>query len=101
MFWLLAQAANDTATPSGSFSRLIDAVSIIFTSIFTNWIGLVMLALVVISALEFRYKLRKNEQELSLKSQMIERGMSADEIERVLAAKSSGKTKTMCKSDVS
>ena len=39
------------------------------------------------------HQFRKSDIEASLKHEMIQRGMSADEIERVMAAKMSGKVK--------
>lgn len=41
---------------------------------------------VIATYLQFRRVSRKNELDAHLKSQMIERGMSVEEIERVLAA---------------
>jgi hypothetical protein len=43
---------------------------------------------VIAIVLSFIYSWRKREAELNLKHEMIARGMSADEIERVVAAKS-------------
>jgi hypothetical protein len=43
---------------------------------------------VIAIVFSFTYSWRKREAELNLKHEMIARGMSADEIERVLAAKS-------------
>jgi hypothetical protein len=48
--------------------------------------GLVVALVAIIGS--FVYHFRKREAEMNLKREMIARGMSADEIERILAAKS-------------
>jgi hypothetical protein len=52
-------------------------------------IGGGILAGIITSILQHIRKVRTAEMEASLKAQMIERGMSAEEIERVLRAKTS------------
>jgi Na+-transporting methylmalonyl-CoA/oxaloacetate decarboxylase gamma subunit len=49
--------------------------------------GSMLVAIIAIVG-SFIYHFRKREAEINLKHEMIARGMSADEIERVLAAKS-------------
>jgi hypothetical protein len=59
--------------------------------------GAIVLICVVPSISFYLYKWRKTELETELKRDMIARGMSADEIERVLGAKlSSGEDKSPC-----
>ena len=47
--------------------------------------------IIVAGLLKYRYDLRRAEIDSTLKQEMIQRGMSADEIERVLTAKSAAR----------
>lgn len=61
--------------------------------------GAIVLICLVPSVAYYLYKWRKTELETELKRDMIARGMSADEIERVLGAKlATGDEKTSCAS---
>jgi hypothetical protein len=58
--------------------------------------GAITLITVVPSLAYYWYKARKAEIEAALKHEMIQRGLSADDIERILKATSSGKTSIPC-----
>jgi hypothetical protein len=61
---------------------------VLFNPINVFWLAIVAMVCVPFG-LEYWRKVRKDELDASLKHEMIARGMSADEIERVLAAKTS------------
>jgi hypothetical protein len=75
--------------PSG-FERLPPEHLTMLLCIMIPLAGLVTIAVVWIFAFYWR-KVRQNDTEASLKSQMLDRGMSADEIERVLRAGSNNR----------
>lgn len=54
------------------------------------WVAVTVMV-VVPAVLHYMRQAKRDEQETSLKRDMIARGMSAEEIERVLAAKSGGR----------
>jgi hypothetical protein len=56
--------------------------------------GFMTITWVVSTVMYYWYKMRKAEMEASLKQQMIERGMSADEIVRVLQTRATPDTPT-------
>jgi len=76
--WLLAQ----TAAPDWFFSRL-DSNELLGLS------GLAVGLIIGLAALSFSLidKMHRRRTEVELKREMVERGMSVDEIERVLAAR--------------
>ncbi len=53
-----------------------------------SWFAIVLIVCVPVVA-EFWRKMRRDQLEVCLKQDMVARGMSADEIERVLQARSS------------
>jgi hypothetical protein len=91
MYWLFAQA--DAANPEGVFNHLLNVVENIFTNPISVTIVFGIVAVLIGGLLDYRFKLRRIEIDGALKQEMIQRGMSADEIERVLAAKSNPKAK--------
>ena len=97
MIWLLAQA--DAVTKEAVSNRLIN----LFENVLTNPISITCIfalaAMIGAAFFDYRYKHRKMEIEATLKQEMIRRGMSAEEIERVLAAKSDAKQKKADSSD--
>jgi len=62
-----------------------------------NWVAVLVLLVVVAGVItEIAKQIRKYgcyQQEISLKRDLVERGLSVDEIERVIAAKSSTTSK--------
>ena len=58
----------------------------LFNPVNIFWIAIAAMVCVP-SGMEYWRRMRKDELDASLKHEMIARGMSADEIERVLAAK--------------
>ncbi len=90
MYWILAQA--EAANQDGAFHQLASFLERIFANPIA--ISLIFsLAVVTVTVLaKYRYKHRKTEIEASLKHEMLQRGMSADEIERVLAAGTDSKS---------
>ncbi len=87
MMWLIAEAE------ASGWDHLLNMLE----NVLTNPIALLVIlgigAMLVGGICDYRYKQRKVELEASLKMAMIERGMSADEMERVLAAKMDPKAK--------
>lgn len=62
------------------------AQSSIYSAAAVFWIAIAAICIVP-SVAYYWYKLKKTELEAGLKQTMLDRGMSADEIERVLRAK--------------
>lgn len=89
MFYLLAQA--ETANQEHVVNHLLNMVE----NVLTNPIAITMIfamgTSIVVALMKHRYDLRRAEIDATLKQEMIQRGMSAEEIERVLTAKSDAK----------
>ncbi|HEY2416042.1 MAG TPA: hypothetical protein VGI40_27620 [Pirellulaceae bacterium] len=79
--WLLAQASVD---PGTSWSNRIGTGEII--PIFV--IGAPLVVVVLALAFSLINKLHRRNAEIAFKREMLDRGLSVDEIERMLAAKS-------------
>ena len=79
--WLLAQAQFDQ---SSSWSHRIGDGAII--PIFV--IGAPLLVILIALAFSLFNKIHRRNAEMAFKREMLDRGLSVDEIERILAAKS-------------
>ena len=92
MHWIFAQT-TDMATKEGMSNHLMNLIE----NVLTNPISVTILFAfgVSIVAILFKHRsaIRQAEIDATLKQEMIQRGMSAEEIERVLAAKSDLATK--------
>ena len=77
--WLLAQVDQ-----SRSWLNLIDGGNIIPIVIF----GAPMVVIVIALVFSLINKIHRRNAELAFKREMLDRGLSVDEIERILAAKS-------------
>jgi len=70
------------------FPNGIDLMALLSNPTFIFWLAIVILS-VAPTALVFWHKTRKAEMDADLKMRMLEMGMSASDIERVLSAESS------------
>jgi hypothetical protein len=81
--WLLAQAPIPI-DPSAPWFNRIGTGEIV--PLFT--VGALMIATVIALAFSLFNKVHRRNAEIALKREMLDRGLAADEIERILAAKS-------------
>jgi len=79
--WLLAQGPDSTSSLYHFLSENFGIVILV----------LVLVAILLSAAMSLFNKIHRRNAEIELKRDMLDRGMSADEIERVLAAKISAK----------
>jgi hypothetical protein len=82
--WMLAQAAPTPIDPSASWFNRIGAGEIV--PIFV--IGAPLVVVVLALAFSLINKVHRRNAEIAFKREMLDRGLSVDEIERMLAAKS-------------